>query len=420
MRKIKNIIKTTLLVSTLSLCWLVSSLALEKEVDAVELKQPKSVAKHNAFLEANDVSSFKGFPKETIIHLLDIFDLKRDQKTLLTLMTTCKTFHDFGNLKYEATNQAEHHYPWQDPSLAPSTVYVLNNRLCMILGLYSNIVYYRMGNEYDYTRFRHLCQQFTHSSLFLKVPIPMQYVRILSMDASNKRFATTKISTHYHALSLMDMDKETFRSNLCNLIAQYPTLQNERAIYLHFCQFIDDQITPEQLQSLRATYCYRKLDCSFMRALNPELLVLKETLSTVDTRTNGWKKIMDLDPFVTTAQLNMAADDFFQVGEFADDSDSKVANIAEAAQYYEKGIKLMVVMKQIPTAKQFSSLAMAYLLIADNAADPAIKAVYMAKVANNYRLALEQHEMEADDREVSNRLGMIGRQLAEANISTLP
>ena len=153
MNKNYKFIKTALLLSALSCFWQGNPLAMEE----VEKRGDKRKLDQAALLNQDPDCYFKGFPDETISKILQYFDLKKDQNTLLALMTSCKTFFHFGNHEYSEANKAERHYPWQDSlSLNPSTVYILNTRMLRILGLYNNIMCYT-SREWKSCKLENFC-----------------------------------------------------------------------------------------------------------------------------------------------------------------------------------------------------------------------------------------------------------------------
>ena len=411
MNKNYKFIKTALLLSALSSCWQGDPLAMEE----VEKRGDKRKLDQAALLNQDPDCCFKGFPDETISKIIQYFDLKKDQNTLLALMTSCKTFFHFGNHEYSEANKAERHYPWQDNlSLNPSTVYILNTRMLRILGLYNNIMCYNnMAEDRDRIRFERLCDQFANTPLFSAPPVAVNYVTMLRCDVEFRNLTPFQLPFRNDFQKALETKKQKSIDKLSRIANQLnPVLQNEATLYFHFCQFVYS-LAIDQLTSLKNTPLFGQLNGSLMRVMDQELLSLKQTpgLSNAGYFAKIWKKIIDLESMATIRQLGAAAYSYFQIGYGATDHQVKLESLTKSAKYLEEQLSALRNAGQIPTAFDYAKIASAYFQIGVHATDHQVKLESFAKAQGYFQICLKEEIPEELSKRVYVRLAQISTYL---------
>lgn len=406
--------KTLLLLIALSACCQTSPYAAEKENDAMDVEKTQLASKRTrteAGLDpeesqraskrsskqdesSNDraVFPFLELTYNIQLRIIDLFDLKKDQNTLLSLMRSCKTFRDIVLARYEEANKSERHYPWQDnPSLFSSTVYIMNNRMRTILGLYANIQYYKnMADERDRIRFQRLCTQFLQKSLFSLDSVPNMYVDFLQLDVSVSnptRFQTPFLSSSGEELYTKN---QKLLSKLSNMVGgNNPILHNEYALYLHYGHFIEET---DDHKALKTTNKYTSLNGSLMGVLNAGLLKLKEPpalpgFSGIPSQYSPeiWETIIDLDPAVTSQQLASASEACYIAGISATRPVLKATYYTKAAVWLEKYLRAIKDLGGGITTSEYdakySYISHYYYQAGENTSHPAIAFVYFVKAA---------------------------------------
>lgn len=368
-------IKSLLLLSALSLCGQSSAMDVEDN-DRQGMK--RLLEKPNLSSLKNEYS-FYGFPEETLWELMHFFDPAEDQKTLLALAGSCKKFNTFVTQKYLTANEGNKHKGWQDNlSLAPSTVYVLNQCVQEILGWYTDIQMDR-ADAVDRIRFERSCAHFQKVPYFAKDSIVVQYVDFLKLHLACTKPSQLQASLGNPLRRRMLVREEDCTEKFASIVGQENVaFQNETALYFHYNQFVL-KLGAVPLANLKNSESFKQLDNSLMAVMADNLLALKATpgLSGSSEFVEIWEQIIALEPALTIYQLGIAAKSYshagFQVLPKDDEKFLAVEMYEKAIKYRKKKLNAIKAAGQSPTFYDYKDIADDYCYAVLGASDPLVK-----------------------------------------------
>jgi len=330
----------------------------DMDVDTVdrESKRPrKPPSLENSPSNLQPLFSEKTILEEVFLHL--------NLNSLLNFSASAKFINRCCN--FEKAIQGRPYYPWKDypKKISFEALYTMNKFVLQLLGLHINISR-GWAEARDRIFFESVCDQFTKHSFYDPNALPAKYINLLRVHlACHSPFPPQGSLEDFLVLGqkigeLAGEFKDIFTSS-------EDLYTNERALYLHYIQFVLLNNSANQVESIKNSPPFHRVDNLLMTAVDKNFLALKAQINGNPYSSNSadqWRQIINREPHPTTWQLSLAAASNHNRSLEPGEPAHQARYAANAVRYRERQISMLLQSsgQTPPTTWDYEALAQNY------------------------------------------------------------